>query len=190
MHKGFKCLDLSEGRVYISRDVTFDERVFPFAELHSNAGARLRAEISLLPENLLNSSSTFGDATILDHTVSTPNPVASSTRDSGDTGENSDQIAVQTREIRRYFMRPDGDKMGTENHVGSASSADSSGGVAGESPLGSAPTAPAASTVPHSAAQSGAGETNSGTASSTTSGTTDIDTGGSSVLPTSTVQGG
>ena len=94
MHKGFKCLDLSEGRVYISHDVTFDERVFPFAELHPNVGARLRAKISLLPENLLNSSSTFGDATILDHTVSTPNPVASSTRDSGDTGENGDQIDV------------------------------------------------------------------------------------------------
>ena len=118
--------------------------------------------------------------------MSTPNPVASSTRDSGDTGENGDQIVVQTREIRRYFMRPDGDKTGTENHVGSASSADSSGGVAGELSLGSAPTAPAASIVPHSAAQSGAGETNSGT----TSGTTDIDTGGSSVLPTSAVQGG
>jgi hypothetical protein len=30
----------------------FDEHVFPFAQLHSNAGAQLRAEISLLPDSL------------------------------------------------------------------------------------------------------------------------------------------
>jgi hypothetical protein len=51
MHKGVK----SYGRVYISRDVVFDETVFPFASLHSNAGARLRQEILLLPESLQNS---------------------------------------------------------------------------------------------------------------------------------------
>jgi histone deacetylase 1/2 len=31
MHKGYKCLDRSTGRIYISRDVIFDEHVFPFA---------------------------------------------------------------------------------------------------------------------------------------------------------------
>jgi hypothetical protein len=41
MHKGFKCLDPKEGWVYISRDVVFDESIFPFASLHPNAGARL-----------------------------------------------------------------------------------------------------------------------------------------------------
>jgi hypothetical protein len=55
LHKGFKCLDIPTGRVYISRDVIFDEEVFHFATLHSNAGARLRHEISLLPEHLLGS---------------------------------------------------------------------------------------------------------------------------------------
>ena len=45
MHKGYKCLDVSSGCVYISRDVIFDENVFPFTELHPNAGARLRSEI-------------------------------------------------------------------------------------------------------------------------------------------------
>jgi hypothetical protein len=56
MHKGYKCLDISTGRIYISRDVVFDEDVFPFAELHSNAGARLRTEINLLPSTVLPSS--------------------------------------------------------------------------------------------------------------------------------------
>jgi histone deacetylase 1/2 len=55
MHKGVKCLDIASGRVYISRDVVFDETVFPFASLHSNAGSRLRQEILLLPESLQNS---------------------------------------------------------------------------------------------------------------------------------------
>jgi hypothetical protein len=35
MHKGYKCLDVSSGRVYVSRDVTFDENIFPFSHLHS-----------------------------------------------------------------------------------------------------------------------------------------------------------
>jgi hypothetical protein len=30
-HKGYKCLDVDSGRVYVSRDVIFDENVFPFA---------------------------------------------------------------------------------------------------------------------------------------------------------------
>jgi hypothetical protein len=50
LHKGFKCLDPSSGRVYISRDVVFDETVFPFSTLHPNAGARLRREVDLLPD--------------------------------------------------------------------------------------------------------------------------------------------
>jgi hypothetical protein len=52
LHKGYKCLDISTGRLYIFRDIVFDETVFPFASLHSNAGARLRAEINLLPLSL------------------------------------------------------------------------------------------------------------------------------------------
>jgi hypothetical protein len=49
IHKGFKCLDVAEGRVYISRDVVFDETIFPFHKLNPNAGAHLRAEILLPP---------------------------------------------------------------------------------------------------------------------------------------------
>jgi hypothetical protein len=40
------------GWVYVSRDVTFDENIFPFSKLHPNAGARLRFEILLLPSSL------------------------------------------------------------------------------------------------------------------------------------------
>jgi hypothetical protein len=48
-------LEISTGRVYISRDVVFDENVFPFALLHPNVGAQLRQELLLLPD-LLNPS--------------------------------------------------------------------------------------------------------------------------------------
>lgn len=47
-------------RVYISRDVVFDESIFPFAKLNPNAGAHLRSELLLLPSELLNSSSSWG----------------------------------------------------------------------------------------------------------------------------------
>lgn len=60
LHQGFKCLDVAMGRVYISRDVTFDENVFPFSSLRANAGSRLRSEILLLPQNLLNPGMSFG----------------------------------------------------------------------------------------------------------------------------------
>jgi histone deacetylase 1/2 len=72
MHKGFKCLDISTGRVYISRDVVFDEDTFPFSKLHPNAGARLRSEISLLPSNLLNPSR--GDESVIDTVSNATNP--------------------------------------------------------------------------------------------------------------------
>jgi histone deacetylase 1/2 len=49
MHKGFKCLDVSEDRIYIYRDLLFDENLFPFSELHSNVGTHFRSEVLLLP---------------------------------------------------------------------------------------------------------------------------------------------
>ena len=65
---------MSTGRVYISRDVVFDESVYPFESLHPNARALLRKEILLLPSNLQN----------LDHggddcTNSTDNPTSTRT---------------------------------------------------------------------------------------------------------------
>ena len=54
IHKGVKCLDVSIGRVYISRDVVFDESVYPFASLHPNGRALLKKELLLLPPHLQN----------------------------------------------------------------------------------------------------------------------------------------
>lgn len=55
-------MDVASGRVYISRDVVFDETVYPFATLHPNAGARLRTELLLLPDS-------FSPTTQSDHGV-------------------------------------------------------------------------------------------------------------------------
>jgi hypothetical protein len=49
MHKGFKYLDISSSRIYISHDVIFDKSVFPFTSLNSNAGARYHSDVLLLP---------------------------------------------------------------------------------------------------------------------------------------------
>jgi hypothetical protein len=56
-HKGVKFLDPNTGRVYISRDVVFDENQFPFVSLNPNASHRLCEEILLLPLDDLSSPS-------------------------------------------------------------------------------------------------------------------------------------
>jgi hypothetical protein len=48
MHKGFKSLDVSKGHIYISRDVIFDESMFPFASLSSNASTRYTSKVLLI----------------------------------------------------------------------------------------------------------------------------------------------
>jgi hypothetical protein len=52
MHKSMKCLDIKTGRMYISRDVVFEEEEFPFSNLHPNDGAQLRKDVILLPFHL------------------------------------------------------------------------------------------------------------------------------------------
>ena len=41
LHKRYKCLDNDSGRVYISRDVIFDENVFPFKRAPPNSSPTL-----------------------------------------------------------------------------------------------------------------------------------------------------
>lgn len=54
--------DISSGRVYISRDVVFDETIFPFDDFHPNAGQQLRSELLLLQSTLFNSpANALGD---------------------------------------------------------------------------------------------------------------------------------
>jgi hypothetical protein len=66
------CLDVSSGRVYISRDVVFDENVFSFAAPHPNTGTRLKQDILLLPSS---TPLQEDDANFVDHIV----PIVSST---------------------------------------------------------------------------------------------------------------
>jgi hypothetical protein len=47
MHKGFKSLDISKGHIYIYWEVIFDESIFPFASLHSNADTRYANNVLL-----------------------------------------------------------------------------------------------------------------------------------------------
>jgi hypothetical protein len=72
LHKGFKCLYPAERRIYISRDVVFDENSFPFSSLQPNVGARLRNEIALLPPSLLSPNASFGDALLRDQYTYSP----------------------------------------------------------------------------------------------------------------------
>jgi hypothetical protein len=58
--------------VYISRDVVFDEHVFPFASLHPNAGARLRKEIELLPDLFPLPSTRLGNVNSLHQHMPSP----------------------------------------------------------------------------------------------------------------------
>jgi hypothetical protein len=43
LHKGYKCLDQSSSRVYVSRDVVFDEHVFPFYRDSTNPASSLHS---------------------------------------------------------------------------------------------------------------------------------------------------
>jgi len=90
LHKGFKCLDIPSGRVYVSRDVIFDETIFPFSKLHQNAGARLCSEISLLPNPITNHGGEQTDDHVSDfHIISneTGEVLAENSAQDDDTGD-------------------------------------------------------------------------------------------------------
>lgn len=51
MHKGYKCLDRQTGRIYISRDVIFDESRFPFASSVMHGTPSLNATGTSFPQS-------------------------------------------------------------------------------------------------------------------------------------------
>ena len=153
MHKGFKCLDVAEGRVYISRDVIFDETVYPFSKLHPNAGARLRSDILLLPTDLLNPSSGFGgehtfDSADNDSLHTNPcNEHADSPDDSASDGANPRQTGRDFMQVGGFpFSAGTGANPGTDLPVDPPASAT----TAGESPLQSTPVSSTAPSSPPS----------------------------------------
>jgi hypothetical protein len=91
-HKGFKCFETSTRRVYILWDVIFDENIYPFASLHSNAGARLCAKIELLPP-LIDLSSMDGACTV--ENVDSPNLSTPAIVIDDMQGENSGETIIQ-----------------------------------------------------------------------------------------------
>lgn len=105
LQKGFKCLDVKEGRVYISRDVVFDENVFPFSSFHPNANAQLRAEVLLLPKHLLNSN---GDEQ-LPGSVMTNMPPANPPSNGPVAVEISGNFPAQNRLFLHAISGPTGD---------------------------------------------------------------------------------
>uniref|UniRef100_J3M9V3 Uncharacterized protein n=1 Tax=Oryza brachyantha TaxID=4533 RepID=J3M9V3_ORYBR len=137
LHKGFKCLDISTGRIYISRDVIFDENVFPFANLHPNVGARLRSEISLLPTSLVPYSTDQGGEQGTDNMFNDNVPSESddfSEEHATDTGSEADDVDAGTNDgVAAANMQENGDstlgleQQPTEEHQPTEQAEDTSG---------------------------------------------------------------
>jgi hypothetical protein len=112
LHKGVKCLDVSTGRIYISRDVVFDENVFPFASLHPNAGALLKKELLLLPSSI-DSSSLHEGARNFDNHMSPIVPVVHVLHDAEGAAEIGAEISSELEDADL----PENDETGTENNA-------------------------------------------------------------------------
>lgn len=85
--------------------MVFDEQVFPFSSLHPNAGSRLRSELALLPDVLLNPSSSFGDVILHDQHLSSPvstDPLSSSGRSPAIAGIDAVENGERTASSERY----------------------------------------------------------------------------------------
>jgi histone deacetylase 1/2 len=137
MHKGFKCLEVSTGRVYISRDVVFDESVFPFTELHANAGARLRSEIQLLTPDLFFPVRSMGHEQLMHHET---NPLPNNISDVSDaSNEQHGDDAVDPGDTENP-AGPGGDpdmpheESGSDSDAGQSPDATASGRLADRPP--------------------------------------------------------
>jgi hypothetical protein len=153
-HKGFKCLEPSTGRVYISRDVIFDESLFPFENLSQNAGARLRKEILLLPDHLRNPD--CGDVDCTDSNVTKNHTNNMSPSVSGrifDQDEEQDEDTEDPGVIFRGDMAAAVSRTHFQVDSPVSGAAPDSAVVQGANPLAprGGTTAPAATTTPAAA---------------------------------------
>jgi len=85
----------------VSRDVVFDESVYPFAQLHQNAGARLRAELDLLHDILKNPSHDFGDAIVHDQCLISTDPANVALSSSGGSLSPGKKRHQMVQKLRR-----------------------------------------------------------------------------------------
>lgn len=145
LHKGYKCLDVATGRVYFSRDVVFDEQVFPFAKLHPNAGAQLRKELVLLPAHLLPSPNFIPGGVVdpADHVSMSHDSIDQNSAESVQEyneafGENSYDFMSGSKTTAHAAEDPDGDSGADLGGIPSGSASSGAPGRPGESPLGSA----------------------------------------------------
>lgn len=69
LHKGYRCLHRSTRCILISRDVIFDENVYPFSQANSSISHKFHQNVVLLPVPLM--SSALRPTTLLpdDHVV-------------------------------------------------------------------------------------------------------------------------
>jgi hypothetical protein len=87
----------------------FDENDFPFSQLHSNAGAQLRANILLLPPMLCNS---HGDDVVAGHLAHGVNPVTNQIVENNgvqveEISEEQDHIALDAGSSMEPVAAPD-----------------------------------------------------------------------------------
>ena len=96
--------------------------MYPFAQLHPNAGARLRASIELLPDALKNPSPEFGNASVHDRLInSNPTNAVSSSASSLDAADSdSTPNGAETQEQQHHFMWPHRETTGAAPEAASA----------------------------------------------------------------------
>jgi hypothetical protein len=115
-HKGYECLELTSGHVYISCDVIFDETIFPFAILHPNTDALLKAKILLLHPILrnLNESEHVDEPNMANGADATSESFADTSHSDGENGvQNSTSSA--TNPVIADTNQEQGDIVATED---------------------------------------------------------------------------
>jgi hypothetical protein len=134
---------MSTGRVYISRDVVFDENVFTFASLRPNASTLLRKEILLLPSST--SVSHEGASNVANHVPIVP--ITNVLQVAEHATENFRENGVETPAENEVEHISKDDENGSESDADSADISDPEADLPGaDSPsLGSRGAAPTAS---------------------------------------------